>query len=143
MTHEKKVLSLKMAKKMAQAIEEMAENLKVKIVIAIIDDGGNLKYFQRMDGTSYGSVRISQLKARTSASMPVSTKALGERNASLPNGPYGGGSIPDMVLLGGGLPILTKDGQHLGGVGISGVTPAVDETLAQAGLDAIQKELGH
>ena len=57
----------------------------------------------------------------------------------MPANPYS--AIPDILLLGGGLPILTKDGQHIGGIGISGVTPEFDELCAQAGLDAIAEEL--
>lgn len=130
-----------MAKTMADAIEKKAHELKIKIIIAILDDGGNLKYFRRMDGTSYGSVRVSQIKATTAASWPISSRALGERNVKMPNGPYGGGAIPGIVLLPGGLPIITADGEHLGGVGISGATPDLDEACAQAGLDAIKEEL--
>lgn len=69
--------------------------------------------------------------------MALSTKALAERNASLPVSPYLG--IPDIVLLGGGLPIITKDGQHIGSIGISGATQQLDE---EAGLDAIAGDLG-
>ena len=139
--YEKKVLSLGMAKKMAEAAIIKAKELTITIVVAILDDGGNLKYLARMDGTSFGSVRISQLKASTSASMPVSSRALGERNAKLPNGPYGGGAIPGIVLLGGGLPIITRDKQHIGGIGISGANPELDELCAQAALDAVEDEL--
>lgn len=137
----KKVISLELAKKMADAMESKAISLGIKIVISILDDSGNLKYFRRMDGTSYGSIRISQLKANTSASMPISSKALGERNAKLANGPYGGGAIPNMILLAGGLPIMTAEGEHLGGVGISGATPELDEECAQAGLEAVKDAL--
>lgn len=137
----KKALSLDLAKKMAQAAELKAQELNIKIVISILDDGGNVKFFMRMDGVSYGSIRISKLKAKTSASMPISTKALAEKNAKLPNGPYGGGAIKDIILLGGGLPIITSDGQHIGGVGISGASPDLDEACAQAALDSIKGNL--
>lgn len=134
---QKKSLSLEMAKKMADAAEQKALDIKIKIVIAIIDEGGNLKLFRRMDGTSFGSVRIAQLKAQTSASLPISTKALAERSMKLPNDPYNGGAIPGILLLGGGLPILTSAKEHLGGIGISGATPELDEECAQAAIDAI------
>ena len=106
---EKKVLSLELAKKMAEAAERKAVELGLKIVIAIVDDGGNLKAFRRMDGTSMGSISVSQLKAGTSAKFPLSTKEMAERNLKYAGGPYGGGAIPGNVLLEGGLPILTKD----------------------------------
>lgn len=134
-----KTLSLKIAEKMAQAAQEKAEEKGIKIAIAIMDAHGNLKYFRRMDGSSFITVRMSQLKANTSASLPVSTKVLAERNEKIANGPYL--AVPGIVLLEGGLPILTKDAQHIGSIGISGATPELDGLCAQAGLDAISDEL--
>lgn len=135
------ILTLSIAKKMGAAAEAKALELNLKIVISILDAGGHLKYFMRMDGTSYGSVRISQLKADTSASLPLSTLSLGERSAKLPANPYGGGAIPRVLLLGGGLPIISKTGEHLGGIGISGATPELDELCAQAALDSVKSDL--
>lgn len=128
-------LSLQAAKHIAQAAAAKACELKISIVISIYNEEGNLKYFERMDGTSYGSVRISQLKAKTTASLPLSSACLAERSASMPANPYA--SIPDILLLVGGLPII-YEGQHLGGIGISGATPQLDEECAQAGLDAFK-----
>jgi glc operon protein GlcG len=139
MTLLKKMLTLDMAKKCAKAIENKAKENNINIVISIFDNHGNLKYFQRMDSTSYGSIRISQLKAKTAASMPLTSRALQERSANMPANPYG--AIPDMLLLGGGLPIITKDNQHIGSIGISGATPELDEMCAQAGLDEIAEEM--
>lgn len=139
MTISIKALSLPMAKTMADAAEKKAIEKNLKIVIAIMDSHGNLKYYRRMDGNNFVSVRMAQLKAMTSASIPISTKALGERNAGMPNGPYLG--VPGIVLLEGGLPIITKDGQHIGAIGISGANPELDGICAQAGLDAIATEL--
>lgn len=50
-------------------------------------------------------------------------------------------SVSGIVLLEGGLPILTKDGQHLGAIGISGANPELDGICAQAAVDAIQGNL--
>ncbi|HUX80105.1 MAG TPA: heme-binding protein [Alphaproteobacteria bacterium] len=135
MTLTVKALSLDMAKRMAEAVEKKAIEKDIKIVIAIMDAHGNLKYYRRMDGNNFVSVRMAQLKALTSASIPISTKDLAKRNEGLPNGPYLG--VPGIVLLEGGLPIITKDGQHIGSIGISGATPELDGVCAQAGLDAI------
>lgn len=132
-------LSLEDAKAIADGAEEKAIELGVKIAIAIMDAHGSLKLFRRMDGNSFISVRMSQLKAMTSSSMPVSTKALAERNAGLENKPYQ--AVPGIVLLEGGLPIITKEGQHIGSIGISGATPEIDGKCAQAGLDKIKNLL--
>lgn len=134
-----KALSLKMAQKMAAAALAKAVEKNLKIVIAIMDNHGNLKYYERMDGNNVISVRMAPLKALTSASIPISTKALAERNTGIENGPYLG--VPGIVLLEGGLPIITKDGQHIGSIGISGSTPELDGICAAAGLQAIEEDL--
>ena len=136
---EVKALSLDMAKKIADAVEAKAVEQKLKIVVAIMDQHGNLKYYSRMDGNNFISVRMAPLKALTSASIPISTKALAERSAGMPNSPYS--DVPGIVLLEGGLPIITKDGQHIGAIGVSGASPELDGICAQAGLDAIEHEL--
>jgi glc operon protein GlcG len=128
------VLSLEASKIIADAVEKKAIENGIKIVISIYDNHGNLKYFRRMDGTSYGSIRVSQLKAKTSASFPVTSKDLSERSAKIPTNPYG--TIPDILLLGGGLPIFINN-QHVGAIGISGATPELDALCAQAGIEAI------
>lgn len=139
MALEIKALSLQMAKKMADSAEQAASKNKIFVAIAIMDSHGNLKYYRRMDNNNFISVRMSQLKALTSASIPISTKALADRNKDIENGPYL--SVPGIVLLEGGLPIITKDGQHIGSIGVSGANPELDGICAQAGLDAIENDL--
>lgn len=134
-----KALSLEMAHKIAEAAHAKAVEKNIKIAIAIMDNHGNLKYYHRMDGNNVISVRMASLKALTSASIPISTKALAERNQDLQNLPYL--AVPGIVLLEGGLPIITKDGQHIGSIGISGANPELDGICAQAWLDAIEKYL--
>ncbi len=132
-------LTLEEAKLIADGAEEKAIELGLKIAIAIMDEHGNLKLYRRMDGNNMVSVRMSQLKALTSSSIPLSTKALAERNAALENKPYL--AVPGIVLLEGGLPIITKEGQHVGSIGISGATSELDGQCAQAGLDKIKDKL--
>jgi glc operon protein GlcG len=139
MVLEVKGLSLEMAKMLADSAEKKAIEKQVKIAIAIMDVHGNLKYYRRMDGNNFISVRMSQLKAMTSASIPLSTKALAEKNKIMDNAPYQ--AVPGIVLLEGGLPIITKDGQHIGSIGISGANPEIDGICAQAALDSIAEGL--
>ncbi len=134
-----KELSLLMAETMAKRAEEFAIENKINIAIAIMDPHGNLKLFKRMDGNNFISVRMAQLKAMTSASLPISTKALAERNNKFVNSPYS--SVPGIVLLEGGLPVISQDGQHLGSIGISGANPELDGMCAQVALDAIASHL--
>lgn len=122
------------ARSMADAAERAARAQGFAIVISIVDNHGNLKYFQRMDGTSSGSIQVAQLKAETSARFPLSSRSLGERSAALPANPYA--SLPGFTLLEGGLPIMDVNGKHIGGIGISGATPELDAQFARAALEA-------
>ncbi|HEK1690375.1 TPA: heme-binding protein [Pseudomonas putida] len=122
------------ARTMAAAAERAARAQGFAIVISIVDNHGNLKHFHRMDGASSGSIKLAQLKASTSARFPLSSSSLAERSASLPTNPYA--SLPGFTLLGGGLPILDANGEHIGGIGISGATPELDAQFAQAALDS-------
>lgn len=124
-----------MALAMAAAAERAAREQGFAIVVSIVDNHGNLKYFSRMDGTSSGSIQVSQLKAATAAQFPLPTKMLAQRSAALPANPYG--AIPGFLLLEGGLPVMDTQGAHIGGIGISGATPALDAQFAQAALEAI------
>ena len=72
------VLSLDVAKKMAAACEAKAKQEGWKMNIAIVDNGGNLKFFLREDDAFLKSIEIAQLKAGTSAGFPFSTKQIGE-----------------------------------------------------------------
>ncbi|MDH1632055.1 GlcG/HbpS family heme-binding protein [Pseudomonas mosselii] len=121
------------ARAMADAAERAARAQGFAIVISIVDNHGNLKYFHRMDGTSSGSIQVAQLKAETSARFPLSTRSLGERSAALPANPYA--SLPGFTLLEGGLPIMDANGRHIGGIGISGATPELDAQFARTALE--------
>ncbi|HZP92198.1 MAG TPA: heme-binding protein [Burkholderiales bacterium] len=132
------VLTLDVAKKMAAACEAKAKQEGWKMNIAVMDGGGNLKYFQRMDDAYLKSIEISMLKAKTSAGFPFSTKQVGEIAASrVPGIAY----VPGIVTFEGGLPILTAKGQHIGSIGVSGGTAEQDGQCAQAGLDAVKDDL--
>jgi uncharacterized protein GlcG (DUF336 family) len=126
-------LTAQQARNMALAAERAATAHGHAIVVSIIDNHGNLLHFHRMDGTSSGSIQVAQLKAATSARFPLSSRSLSERSAALPANPYA--SLPGLTLLEGGLPITSKDGTHLGGIGISGATPELDAQFARAALD--------
>ena len=122
----KTVLSLDTAKKMAQACVDKATAEGWKMNIAILDDGGNLKHFVRMDGAFLGSIQIAQLKANTSASFPFSTKQVGEIvQTRVPGLAF----VPGLVTFEGGLPIKTGGGEHIGSIGVSGATARAGRRL--------------
>ncbi len=132
------VLTLETAKKIAAACEQKAKAEGWKMNIAIVDTGGNLKYFLRQDDAFLGSVKIAQLKANTSSSFPFSTKQIGEIvQTRAPGLAY----VPGLVTFEGGLPIKTASGEHIGAIGVSGDTAEHDGVCAQAGLDAVKDDL--
>ena len=136
---QKTTLSLDSAKKMAAACEARAKQEGWRMIIVIMDDGGNLKHMSRMDGAFLGSIQVAQLKANTSASFPFSTRQVGDiAQKYVPGIVY----VPGVVTFAGGLPILTAKGEQLGSIGVSGASADQDEACAQAALDAVKDELG-
>lgn len=133
----KTVLTLATAKQMADACEARSKTEGWKMVIAVVDDGGNLKFLSRMDGSFLISVKIAQIKAETSARLPVSTRKFGEMSQSV----KGLELVPGVATFAGGLPIFTAGGAHIGGIGVSGGSADQDEVCAQAGLDAVKAVL--
>ncbi len=134
----KTVLGLEAAKKMAAACEETARKEGWNMVIAIVDDGGNLKHLSRMDNAFRASIDIAQLKANTSSGFPRSTRQVGEIAQQRVPGIV---HVPGIVTFAGGLPIITAKGEHIGAIGVSGATADQDEVCAQAALDAVKAEL--
>ena len=130
----KATLELADLKTMAAAAEAEALQHGWAVSIAIVDDGGNLLWFQRLDGAAPISADIAPAKARTSA--------LGRRESKIYEEMINGGrmsflSAPGLEgMLEGGVPIM-KDGQCLGAVGVSGVKSSEDAQVARAGISAI------
>ena len=126
---DRKTLSLEAAQKIiAGAVAEAKANNWL-VNIAIVDDGGNLLSFQRMDGALVGSVDVSIGKARTSALFRRPTRVLEEAAKTRPAIV----TLPNGVLLQGGLPVVVN-GQTVGAIGVSGVTSQQDEQIAEAGI---------
>ena len=131
----KPFLTLKTAKAMAEAADKKATDMGIKVHIAIVDDGGNLKYYLRQDGAPLVAEKISQMKAFTAVAMEKSTAEVGEiSKAETP----GIELVPNLIKFGGGIPIKNSRGQILGGIGVSGASKEDDAACAQAGLDAVK-----
>ncbi|MDR2444039.1 MAG: heme-binding protein [Deltaproteobacteria bacterium] len=105
--------------------------------IAIVDAGGNLKAFVRMDGAFLASVDISIKKAKTARSLNMSTSTL--HDASVPGQELYGIEVTNdgMVIFGGGELIKDKNGMIIGAIGVSGSSVANDMAVAQAGAAAV------
>ena len=131
----KPFLTLKTARAMAEAADRKAIAMGIKVHIAIVDDGGNLKYYLRQDGAPLVAEKNSQMKAFTAVAMEKSTAEVGEvSKAETP----GIELVPNLIKFGGGIPIRNSKGQILGGIGVSGASKEDDAAVAQAGLDAVK-----
>lgn len=102
--------------------------------IAVVDGGGSLIAFQRIDGTFAAGAAVSLGKARTSALFKKPTKAFED---SINGGRTALAAVHEMTPLQGGVPILV-DGQIVGAIGVSGAhSQQEDEEIALAGAEAI------
>lgn len=127
---------LEKAKQAVAAAEAKAREIGVPMVVAVVDQGGNLVAQHRMDGALLASISIALDKAYTAVALKMPTEqaaALAQPGQQL----YGlnttvGGR---MVVFGGGLPIV-EDGVVIGGFGVSGGSVAEDVTVAEAGMAA-------
>ena len=109
------------------------------MVIAVVDEGGNLKAQHRMDGASLAAIEVSLSKAFSAAATNTSTAELAKQ--CQPGEPlYGLQSTHNgrIVIFGGGVP-LHADGQLIGAVGTSGGTVAEDVIVAEAAAAALGK----
>ena len=131
-------ISLDQAVMVISAAIQKAEEIGTKMDIAIVDAGGNLKVFARMDGAWIGSIDIAQKKARTARFFDMNTGDIGA--LSQPGGPLYGieHSNGGLITFPGGVPLKTADGTIIGAIGVSGSTVENDHTVAQAGADSLE-----
>ena len=128
-TATKRFLTLEAAKKIAAAAEAEARKNQWNVAVAIVDDGGNLVYFQRMDGTQVASLDIAPFKARGAIGFKRPTKEFEDRVAK---GAPQILNVPWMAPVEGGLPLVIG-GEFVGAIGVSGVTSQQDGVAAAAG----------
>lgn len=130
-------ISLAQAQAIVAAAVKQAESMGIKEDIAVVDAGGNLKAFARMDGAWLGSIDIAIKKAKTARYFDMPTGDLGK--ASQPGGPLYNIEVSNggLISFPGGIPLKTADGTILGAVGASGTTVEKDRQIAQAGVAAL------
>ncbi len=129
----RKTLSLADAKTVAAAASAKAVAEGWSVVIAIHDNGGNLIYLERADGTQLGSIIVAQEKSRTALNFKRPTKALED---SVLSGRVHMMSLPGITSVEGGVPLIV-DGEIVGSIGVSGVQSAQDGQVAAAGAAAL------
>lgn len=104
-----------------------------KVAVAILDDGGHLLHFSRMDGATPANATIAVEKGRTAA---ISRRASGKWEEIVKGGRTVMLKMPGILPVQGGLPIMVE-GACVGAVGVSGVQSHEDEQIAAAGIKAV------
>ena len=130
-----KQVSLESVKRMAQAAEAKAEEIKVPIVFAAVDTGGNLMLLHRMEEAFFTSVEIAINKAFTSVALKASTDTIAP--LVQPGESLYGLELSNnckIVPFGGGFPIVV-DGDVVVAVGVSGGSVEEDMAIARAALN--------
>lgn len=134
----KVVLSLATCDRLIEAGIRRAQQIGVPMVLAVVDESGNLVAFRRMDGALVVSITLAPHKASTAATVRLPTEELA--SLAQPGAPLYGidVNIPNLTLVGGGLP-LVADGVTIGGVGVSGGSVEQDVDVAQAMVAAFEQ----
>jgi len=127
-------LTLADCEKIAAAALAEAKRNNWNVAIAILDDGGHLLHFVRMDGASPANARIAVAKGCTAAESRRASGTWQERIKSRPELMQ----MPGILPVQGGVPIIAE-GSCVGAVGVSGVQSHEDEIIAKAGIDALLK----
>jgi glc operon protein GlcG len=139
-------LTLAGAKALIAGAEAKARSIQLKVNIAVVDDGGHLLAFERMDGARPASGYTAMTKATTAATfrqptgpLPAGTTSPDPLlNLSLQNAAQASGG--KITTLYGGVPVVIE-GQVVGGIGIGGGTGEQDAQIARAGSQALLDQL--
>jgi glc operon protein GlcG len=129
-------VSLENARKAAAPAIAEAEKNHWNMAVAVVDTGGNLVYYEKMDNTQLASAGVSIEKAQCAAMFKRPTKAFQDTVAA------GGDGLRVLTLKGvvaseGGIP-LVMDGKIVGAIGVSGGTSPQDGQCAKAGADVLK-----
>lgn len=140
-------LTLGGAEKILAAAQAKAQQMNLKVNIAIVDDGGHLLAFARMDGARPASSYTAITKAVAAATMRTATGPIAREgaepnvllNLSLQHTASASGG--KMTTLYGGVPVVVED-QIIGAVGCGGDTGEQDAEIARAGIAALVEAIG-
>jgi uncharacterized protein GlcG (DUF336 family) len=126
-------LTVAAARSVLDAVVAEATHLGVTSNVAVVDAGGHLKAFVRMDGALLGSIDVALRKACTARLFEMPTDELGPLTA--PGAPLAGLELTNggLVTFGGGTPLRGAGGAVVGALGVSGSTVENDTHLAAVG----------
>ncbi len=128
-------ISMDRAQSVVAAAAAEAKKHDWKMNIAVVDSGGNLVAFGRMDGAQLASIAISEHKARAAATFRRETKLF---ENGMQNGLIYQLSLDGVIGSRGGIP-LVEDGKLIGAIGVSGGTGSQDEVSSKAGAAVVNK----
>src|ERR1700710_2674614 len=137
MSHTVKTVQLVDARRIIAAATKKAEEIGQPMNIAVVDAGGNLLAFERMENAWLGSIDIAQKKAWTSRAFDITTQDLGA-NSQSGDQFFGIHASNDgkVMIFAGGLPIK-KGEKGIGAIGVSGGSGEQDQAVAEAGAAVI------
>jgi len=130
-------ITLERARTALEAALRRAEKIGVRVNIAIVDAGANLKAFHRMDGAWLGSIDVAIKKARTARFFDMPTGELGkltQPGKDLYGIEHSNGGL---ITFPGGVPLKDGSGAVVGAIGVSGGMVDQDHDVASAGADAL------
>ncbi len=127
-------IALESAQAVLNAALAEARRQNLPMAIAVIDGGGHLAAFARMDGTQTGSIEVALQKARSAAAFRRPTKVWED---ALAGGRMAILGLPGAIPIEGGL-LLVQDGRITGAIGVSGGTAAQDGQIAAAGVAGLR-----
>ena len=130
------MVTLERARKVIAAAQKKAADIGQPMNVAVVDAGGNLLAFERMEGAWLGSIDIAINKAYTARAFDISTKELSK--LSQPEEEFFGIHVSNggrIMIFAGGIP-LKQDGKVVGAIGVSGGMGKQDQAVAEAGASA-------
>jgi uncharacterized protein GlcG (DUF336 family) len=104
-----------------------------KMNVAVVDSGGNLVAFKRMDGAQLASIQIAEHKARAAAKFRRETKIF---EGAIQTYTYIA-TLDDVIASRGGIPLI-EGGKLIGAIGCSGATGSQDEVVCKAGAATVK-----
>ncbi len=131
-------ITLDQAQDVVKAARKKAEEMDVKMDIAVVDAGANLKFFIRMDDAWLGSIDIAIKKAKTARFFDMPTGEIGKLSQpgeSLYQIEVSNGGL---ISFPGGIPLKNADSDVVGAIGVSGSTVEDDHAVAEAGVAAFK-----
>lgn len=134
MMNTQKIISLKLAKQIAETAENMAIENKWNISVAIVNEAGQIIYFMKMDESTNASGDIAIAKARHAAYYRRDTKFHQDLLTKGNNVVLG---LPNAMPIEGGIQLIYK-GKTIGAIGVSGAASEDDGKMAKAGADILR-----